>query len=386
MGISGEKMAERLFSICVKMLVVALAVGVFWNSAEGKPRGSKAKTSTSRVLKKSGKDSDFQETPKECLNLRQCWEQSVTRFLRMHRPSYGAFVAIDPATGEIFALSEYSRVGKKNGDVAQSAMFPAASVFKIVTSAALLSKGKATRGTTVCYHGGSSWIYADNIVDMPKKDKACRTLAEAFARSTNGVFAKLGAKYLDADVMMHFAQLFGFNKTLRIESLVTKSLASKPTDKLDLARMAAGFTNTKMSPLHGAVIAAIIASRGRLPEKVEIEGAEEGEKRVLDERVADEIASLMRLAATSGTGRRYFTVLGSKGGVAVKSGTLTSRDGSGLFNTWMVGFFPADKPEIAFSALVSTGKGDPGGIKGGHLARFALEAYLRLKKVGLSNR
>jgi cell division protein FtsI/penicillin-binding protein 2 len=382
----GEKMTARLLSVCAKMLAVAVAVGVFWNSAEGKPRGSKAKRSTSRVLEKSGKDLGFQETSKDCISLRQCWEQSVTKFLRIHRPSYGVFVAIEPETGKVLALAEYSKALKKHGEVAQSAIFPSASIFKVVSTAALVSTGKATKATTVCYHGGASWIYADNIVDMPKKDKACRTLAEAFARSTNGVFAKLGAKYLDADVMMHFAQLFGFNKTLRIESLVTKSFASKPTDKLDLARMAAGFTNTKMSPLHGAVIGAIIANRGRLPEKVEIEGAEEGDKRVLDERVADEIASMMRLAVTSGTGRRYFASFDVKGGVAVKSGTLTSRDGSGLFNTWMVGFFPADKPEIAFSALVSTGKGDAGRIKGGHLAKFALEVYLGLKKVGLSNR
>ena len=388
LGTYGEKVRERLLLIYAKILIVVFVGGAFEDEALARQRRSKGKTSSSRVVKKSNKDSDLLEKiPKECPSWKECWEQSVWRFLRKHSPSYGVFVAMEPATGEILALVEYSKARTQRGEIAQSAMFPAASIFKIVSTAALLSTGKARTGTIVCYHGGSSWIYSDNIIDTPKRDKACSSLAQAFARSTNGVYAKLAAKHLNADEMMDFAHLFGFNRTVKVEWLVTRSFALKPSDKLGLARMAAGFTNTRMSPLHGAVIAAVIANKGRLPDKVEFEGEEkEGERRVLDEHVAEEIASLMKLAATAGTGRRYFAGFRSGGGVAVKSGTLTSRDGSKLFNTWMVGFFPADKPEIAFSALLSTGRGDLGGIKAGHLAKFALESYQRVKKVTLSNR
>jgi cell division protein FtsI/penicillin-binding protein 2 len=62
----------------------------------------------------------------------------------------------------------------------------------------------------------------------------------------------------------------------------------------------------------------------------------------------------------------------------VKTGTLSSRDGSGLLNTWMVGFFPANRPEIAFAAHIATPGGGP--VKAGLLTRFALETYLKLKK------
>src|SRR5262249_18709082 len=62
-------------------------------------------------------------------------EASMEKLLRMYKPVGAAVVALDPKTGKVITLAE---IGE--GSVTKPA-YPAASVFKIVTGAALLEKG-----------------------------------------------------------------------------------------------------------------------------------------------------------------------------------------------------------------------------------------------------
>jgi len=66
---------------------------------------------------------------------------------------YGATVLIEPRTGRVLAMAEHSRAEPSRKGLALAALAPAASVFKIVTAAALLEKGVGVEGET-CYHGG----------------------------------------------------------------------------------------------------------------------------------------------------------------------------------------------------------------------------------------
>jgi cell division protein FtsI/penicillin-binding protein 2 len=250
----------------------------------------------------------------------------------------------------------------------------------MVTSAALLETSPVGPGTVTCYHGGSSWLDASHLADT-KRDRRCRDLTGAFAHSTNAVFGKLAVKHLDADELLRQAEALGFNHDLEVDGLRTRALARKAKGSLELARMAAGFVNVQMSPLAGAVLAAIVANDGVRPAGVSVDGVPGAEERVLRPETVERLRGMMTATSMGGTGTRYFSGLPSRSGggrVAVKSGTLNSRDGSGLHNTWMVGFFPAGKPEVAFAALVSTAGVGP--VKAGHLARFALESYVTLKR------
>src|SRR5204863_3909802 len=60
---------------------------------------------------------------------------SMEKLLRMYKPVGAAIVALDPKTGKVLALAEYGE-----GSATKS-LYPAASVFKIITGAALLEKG-----------------------------------------------------------------------------------------------------------------------------------------------------------------------------------------------------------------------------------------------------
>src|SRR6266568_4012428 len=57
----------------------------------------------------------------------------------------GAAVLLDPRTGRVLAMAEHVEKGPRT-HIALQPIAPAASVFKIVTSAALLEKGKSAQG------------------------------------------------------------------------------------------------------------------------------------------------------------------------------------------------------------------------------------------------
>lgn len=312
-------------------------------------------------------------------------EEHVEEFLKQTKPVYGAFVAIRPGTGEVLTLAEHTSRPRKVAHPGLSAVFPAASIFKIVTAAALLEEKKATEDTVTCYHGGRSRLTRYHLSKPPKRRRRCRRLDSAFANSTNAIFGRLAVERLGSDIVLKYAERLGFNKNLLVDGLKTRSKARRARTSLDLARMAAGFVNASLSPLHAAVMGAIVANGGTLPTTLLSDNRPsvdaDGAIRVLGRTTARKLRDMMVKTTTKGTAAKYFRRISSRSGgrqVAVKTGTLTSRDGSGRFNTWMVGFYPARRPEIAFGSVFSVKNGGP--IKAGHLTQYAIKTYERLRK------
>ncbi len=79
----------------------------------------------------------------------------VQRLLRQYGPDYGAFVALEPETGRVLAMASYNRAGRDIGNLALQNTFPAASVFKVVTAAAVIDQGKADYATVLPFNGKS---------------------------------------------------------------------------------------------------------------------------------------------------------------------------------------------------------------------------------------
>ena len=100
--------------------------------------------------------------------------------------------------GRVLALAGRHRAAPATNDVrlATSAWAPAASVFKLVTSAALLGEG-VTPATRVCYHGGVHSVEADNLEDHPELDGRCKSLGYGLAKSQNAILARLAHDHLD---------------------------------------------------------------------------------------------------------------------------------------------------------------------------------------------
>lgn len=316
---------------------------------------------------------------------------AVTDVFERYEVPWGALVAIEPSTGRVLAYVSHSSADPEGaGDLARAASAPAASVFKVITGAALLDAGVGPQ-TRVCYHGGGSRLVREHLEDDARRDTACATLTEAMGGSINAVFAKLADRHLEPTTLSRYASAFGFGEALPFDAPTTPSAIDVPTeDRLEFARTSAGFWHSRLSPLHGALIAATIANDGRMPRAAMVDELIDAEghvvyahrpsihREVIGRLTARALNRMMRRTVSHGTARRTFH--DDRGNpflpgivVAGKTGTLSEeRPFRGY--TWWVGFAPADDPQIAVAALVINRP--EWRIKASFVAREALRHWL----------
>ncbi len=317
------------------------------------------------------------------LTLKAGLQARLTRLLADYRVPWGATVLLEPRTGRVLALAEHSQKEPEARGLSLRAMAPAASIFKIVTAAALLQRGVGP-DAEVCYHGGKHGLALRHLADDPRRDRRCLTLASALGRSANAVFAKLADRGLSAELLRSEAERFLWNAPIPFARPIEVSRADIPDDPLSLARTAAGFGPVRLSALHGAVVAAIVANGGVFVPPEIVESAEgvappgrPDARRVVDERVAAALGDMMRTTVTEGTARRFFRdrqARGAFGGLAIagKTGSLAERDPYRDYS-WFVGFAPVDDPQVAVASVVVNER--LWRVKAPYVAREALRVW-----------
>ncbi len=302
-------------------------------------------------------------------------------------------VLMDVKTGRLLAYASYVNQGE-SFDVNARAEAPAASVFKVITGSALVERGGLNAESEQCYHGGKSRILPDELIDDPRRDKWCATIAIAMGRSLNVVFGRLAQKHLTPEDVAQMGGAYGFGAPLPFAVPNEASKIEIPQEPIEFARASAGFWHTTLSPLLGASIAQTVANGGvtlepRIVASVSRAGEElwreQREPRVLRRAIKPETAAqvsrMMRETVANGSAYKGFPDGTGKPyipGVAIagKTGTLTDYKRN-RFYTWFVGFAPAEAPEVAISALVvNTPEWQ---IKGPMLAREVLRAYFEKK-------
>ena len=310
------------------------------------------------------------------------------RVLKSHHTPYAAAVVLSVDDGRVLAMAGHSTTEpeKSAAELCLTPWAPAASIFKLVTSAALLASG-VRPGETVCYHGGIHSVESSNLSANPRLDDNCHSFAFGLAKSQNAIIARLATEHLDTGRLSQMARAFGFGETLPGDVSMSPSTAAIPDDSLAFARTAAGFWRTTLSPLHGAWMAATIARAGMSPpihlvsRLLDDHGSGAPEMtpshRVLDEGTARTLARMMVGTTEFGTAHRGFHDHDGKSylrfSVAGKTGSLTRRDGPYLGYSWFVGFAPASHPEVAVAVLL--GNGEDRVVKAHAVAREILEGY-----------
>jgi peptidoglycan glycosyltransferase len=330
-------------------------------------------------------------------------QATAERLLADADPARGAAVLLDVADGRVLALVGRMRETANNQPrLALEAWAPAASVFKLVTAAALLDKG-VSPDERVCFHGGLHSVERDNLTPQRRRDRTCRTLGFALARSQNAIVARLANDRLDAPSLERTARALGFavapadelppfahhgSAGLTSATVGAASLVSVPTEPLAFARVAAGFWQTTLSPLHGAELAATIARGGvALPARVvERVVSSDGQvqappsppaERALPEPVARALAAMMTGTTEFGSARAAFHDKHSHKRllhmtVAGKTGSLYEDEPFAAYS-WFVGFAPAERPEVAFAVLL--GHDQENRVKAAEVARALLAAW-----------
>jgi penicillin-binding protein A len=308
-------------------------------------------------------------------------QRELTRLLESYNTPHAAVVVLEPGTGRVLAMAEHSHGQPGLRGLAVRAAFPAASIFKIVTGSALLKKGLAP-DTEECFHGGKRRLKLALLQDSAR-DSLCYSLALAMGKSANVVFAKLTSKHLSAEDLRREAELFGFNRPLHFDVPTDVSPAVIPDGGFALAETGAGFGDVYLSPLHGALMTAVVANGGRWQDAVLLEppesaglapdampareladgirldgagGSAFGEPlQVMTPELAKAMTDMLEETVTRGTARRVFRQRGFQvDGAVGKTGTLADRTPFRDYS-WFVGFAPRDAPRVVVAAVVANG-------------------------------
>jgi peptidoglycan glycosyltransferase len=330
---------------------------------------------------------DLPDGRRAALTLEPAWQRATTALLERHALPLASVVVLDTATGRVLVWASRGAPGR---DLARAAEAPAASVFKVVTASALLEEGFSER-TPTCWSGGFHALTLRDLANDPRRDRECSTLPEAFARSINTVFARRALELLSPDRIQSMARQWGFGAPVPFDAAVTASELTVPTETLAFARTAAGFWNSTLSPLHGALLAQGIARGGEMSRPWIVSsirgpqgdtlavGGEHPWRRAVSPEVAATLGRAMARTVSDGTGFHGFHEGGGRAfleGVNVggKTGTLTAAEPYRAF-TWFIG--NADGAGRRLSIAVMVANGPLWRVKAPTLARQVLQIALR---------
>lgn len=306
-----------------------------------------------------------------------------------YEPDYAAFFAMDAATGAVLAYTDFVKDPGDNvyGHLALQALFPAASVFKVVTAAAALDQGDVNPDTILPYNGKSTSLYKRQVFrHTTNKWTRHPTLKKAFAMSVNAVFARLGVYQLGADTISDYARRFAFNRDILTDIPLDLGHTDIDDDKWVLAEVACGYTHRDtLSPVHGAMLASAIATDGRLAIPYTVErltnaygwpvyvGGPRHLRHAIGLHTVQQMRALMRATVTRGSARGAFRGFHMDGvDVGGKTGSLSGEHPKGR-NEWFVGYASRGNDRIAFASLTVSKK--RWRVKPAYVARKFIEKY-----------
>ena len=323
------------------------------------------------------------------LSLNEELQAQIFDLFRRFDPLFGVFAAMEPDTGRVVALVGYRRGGESDPWLPLKAIYPAASLIKVITASAAIERGNVSPQDEISYRGGIYGITRRGIHARDGRGIPKMTLEEAIARSANAVFGKVAVNDVGGPVLEEYLAKFGFGERVPFDLPVEPSRAEVPREEFELARTGAGFGEVYVSPLHMAMIMSAIASGGAMPRPVLIDRIEDRDGMPLYEsspmkwrdtvlpETANAVVRMMVKTVEIGTSRRTFgtpdaTPLLHDMDVAAKTGSLSGWTPSVHFE-WFAGVAPVGSPRLALSALVVND--NRWKIKGSYVGKEAFNSY-----------
>jgi cell division protein FtsI/penicillin-binding protein 2 len=316
-------------------------------------------------------------------------QAQVFDLFRRFDPAYGVFAAMEPDTGRVLALVGYRRGGESDPWLALKAIYPAASLIKVITASAAIERGNVSPEDEISYRGGIYGISRRGIHARDGRGVPKMTLEEAIARSANAVFGKVAVNNVGGPALGEYLAKFGFGQPVPFDLPVETSRAEVPREEYELARTGAGFGEVYVSPLHMAMIMSSLASGGAMPRPILVDRVEDKDGHALFEsepskwrdtvlpETANAVLQMMIKTVEVGTSRRAFgtpekTPLLQDMDVAGKTGSLSGWTPPVHFE-WFAGVAPVGAPRLALAALVvNDGRWK---IKGSYVGKEAFNAY-----------
>jgi cell division protein FtsI/penicillin-binding protein 2 len=306
---------------------------------------------------------------------------------------YIGIVAMDPANGKILSMVSFNKVDPFDNPCLDN-RFPAASIFKIVTASAVIEKYGFSSNHVFTYNGMKHTLYKSQLKERKNRFTNRITFKDAFAQSVNPVFGKIGSLYLGKETLEEHAKAFGFNRDINFEIIVDPSCVALSDKPYQWAEIASGFNNkTKISPLHGAMMASAIINQGRLLEPTIIDRIVNEKGRIIYKgklvpmnqamapNASQTLNRLMENTIKSGTGRKAFRryrrdKILSRLNIGGKTGSIDNKTHDARYD-WFVGFAEEKKAgkKIALSVIVAHEKYI--GLRASYYARIAMKKYFK---------
>jgi peptidoglycan glycosyltransferase len=291
----------------------------------------------------------------------------------------GAVVALDPRTGAVLAWAvsprfdpnrideEWKQLNEDPGrplvDRALQGRYPPGSVFKVIVAAAALEKGVVTPQTVFDDPPGGWLAGGYRVNNYDGKSYGEHTFADAFAKSVNTTFAKVGVQ-LGAEELNTYAHAFGFGQQLPWRLGGSGGSFPDPAgmDKANVAQASFGQSTVSVTPMQMALVAAGVANGGQIMRPYVVSEVRDYNQQVLEKTdpsvwlrpisptTAATLRDLMVKVVQEGTGTRAAIE-----GVQVAGKTGTAEIGGGVAHSWFVGFAPADAPRVAVAVVVEKG-------------------------------
>ncbi len=324
-------------------------------------------------------------------------QSRMEKLFSQYRPDYGAFVALDATSGEVLSLVSYRKSAIDLGHMALRASFPAASVFKIVTAAAVLERKRLNPESHIPFNGGFHTLYRRNVNSVEENRWTHDvTLSEAFAKSINTVFAKIGMYMLEPRDLREFAEKFQFNQPIPADVRIDLSHFELPdNDPWAAAEVASGFNRVAtMSPIQGAMMASAIANDGIMMAPYVVDRLTTTDEGIVynaspmqltvavSPDTAGGLQSLMRETVRIGTSRKIFRPYNrgkvmAEVEIGAKTGSLQGLRPRGKYD-WWVGYAREGATRIAIAAL--TINEEKWQVKSSYLAKTFIEEYFKEAK------
>ncbi|MFM8527208.1 MAG: penicillin-binding protein 2 [bacterium] len=343
----------------------------------------------------------------------------------------GAFVAMDPRTGEILAMgstptfdpaiftrpiteSQYQQLTAKRNDAplanrAIQGLYPPASTFKLITATAALEEGLITPQTVVEDTGE---VTVDTISFKTAGDKVYGPIdmVDALRVSSDVYFYKLGLEARssgDGGQIQDWAKLYGLGETTGIDlpaeteglvpnpkwrnQLFSEELTDRPWTDGDNVNLSVGQGDMQTNPLQMAVAYSALANGGtvvtpHLAQSIETVTGETIEEILPAAKRQIEFSPGTRETLLDGfeqamqkpTGTAYQVFGNWKIPVAGKTGTA-ERGTDVPDQSWFAAMAPAGNPEIVVVATIE--RGGFGADAAAPVVARILEAYFEIPQV-----
>ena len=312
-------------------------------------------------------------------------QHTAAKLLARASPVAGAIILAHAPSGKVLVWSERKRGNSSPGAVLLRLRAPAASLFKIVTTAALLETAGIGPRTEVCHRGGQRRIERVHLAPPEIGKVRCGPFRDTLGHSHNAVYAQLTNRHLSSADLDEMATRFGFNQPLPFATRIPMGAAELPDGDLALARAAAGFEGSTLSALGALSLAYTVAAGGQVVQLRIVEQAGEYRAprrrtvlaRVISPWTATQLRRMMEVTVHSGTSLEAFSDDSGQSylpgiRVAGKTGTLKP-SAEAPTTTWFVGFAPSRRPRVVVSVLIQNGK--VWRRKANEVARDMLRAY-----------